>query len=241
MASGLPHRPARGLSDTLSPVADDPAAQALWAANQEQLYASLKDLRAGVPRPALVERDRHGAPLRRAGAARPRLRGRLGRVERRASARPSRRSPRPRRGRLAHRRVDRSAAPIRARRRSSCPAAAGAGSRAKPVQRAGGQQAHRARRVARAGRRSRIDADGASTALAPAEEARAADSDEVIRSYEIGARPRRHRRDRHAEGTTSYPLSVIEDRPPTIAARAADGQPHRLLHARPSTSPTITA
>ena len=57
LLSGLPHRPARGLADKISPVADDAAAQALWAASQARLYASLKDLRAGAPRPALVERD----------------------------------------------------------------------------------------------------------------------------------------------------------------------------------------
>ena len=57
LLSGLPHRPARGLADKISPVADDAAAQALWAASQARLYASLKNLRAGAPRPALVERD----------------------------------------------------------------------------------------------------------------------------------------------------------------------------------------
>jgi uncharacterized protein (TIGR02302 family) len=55
--SDLPHRPARGLSDTISPVADDAAAQALWAAEQARLYASLKNLRAGTPRPAMAARD----------------------------------------------------------------------------------------------------------------------------------------------------------------------------------------
>ncbi len=44
----------------MSPVADDIAARALWRANQERLYASLKDLRAGTPRPAMTERDRNG-------------------------------------------------------------------------------------------------------------------------------------------------------------------------------------
>ena len=57
--SGLPHRPARGLADTMSPVANGPDAQALWAANQQRLFASLKDLKAGAPKPALAERDRH--------------------------------------------------------------------------------------------------------------------------------------------------------------------------------------
>ncbi len=36
LRSGLPHRPARGLADRISPVADDDVARALWAANQER-------------------------------------------------------------------------------------------------------------------------------------------------------------------------------------------------------------
>ncbi len=56
-SSNLPHRPARGLSDKISPVADDAPARALWAAEQARLYASLKDLRAGTPHPEMVERD----------------------------------------------------------------------------------------------------------------------------------------------------------------------------------------
>jgi uncharacterized protein (TIGR02302 family) len=55
--SGLPHRPTIGLGDRISPVADDAAAKALWMANQRQLYASLMNLRVGVPRPGLQGRD----------------------------------------------------------------------------------------------------------------------------------------------------------------------------------------
>ncbi len=55
--SDLPHRPARGLSDKISPVADDAAAKALWAAEQARLYATLKNLRAGTPHPDMAARD----------------------------------------------------------------------------------------------------------------------------------------------------------------------------------------
>ncbi len=55
--SDLPHRPARGLSDKISPVADDAAAKALWAAEQARLYATLKNLRAGTPHPEMAARD----------------------------------------------------------------------------------------------------------------------------------------------------------------------------------------
>jgi len=55
--SELPHRPARGLTDTISKVADDAPARALWAAEQARLYASLKNLRAGFPNPEMPKRD----------------------------------------------------------------------------------------------------------------------------------------------------------------------------------------
>ena len=92
LASDLPHRPARGLTDRISPVADDAAAQALWAAEQARLYASLTNLRAGAPHPEMAERDPNALPLRRAGAARRSPSRSAGANGRRGSARPSRRS-----------------------------------------------------------------------------------------------------------------------------------------------------
>ncbi|HSM40892.1 MAG TPA: DUF4175 family protein, partial [Afifellaceae bacterium] len=55
--SGLDHRPASGLRDTLSKVSDDPAARALWTAHRKRLLAQMENLRAGVPDPQMARRD----------------------------------------------------------------------------------------------------------------------------------------------------------------------------------------
>ncbi len=57
LRSGLDHRPASGLRDTLSPVSDDPTAQALWAEHRKRLLAQMENLRAGAPRPEMARRD----------------------------------------------------------------------------------------------------------------------------------------------------------------------------------------
>ena len=49
--SGIGHRPATALTDTLS--SQDPVAQALWQAQRERTLASLKRIRAGLPSPRL--------------------------------------------------------------------------------------------------------------------------------------------------------------------------------------------
>jgi uncharacterized protein (TIGR02302 family) len=49
--SGIRHRPATALTDTLS--SQDPIAQALWQAQRERTLASLKRIRAGLPSPRL--------------------------------------------------------------------------------------------------------------------------------------------------------------------------------------------
>lgn len=49
--SGIRHRPATTLTDTLS--SKDPVALALWQAQRERTLASLKRIRAGLPRPRL--------------------------------------------------------------------------------------------------------------------------------------------------------------------------------------------
>lgn len=56
-ASGLPHRPAHGLRDHISPVANDAVAAALWAAERQRLLQSLRGLRAGAPAPEMARRD----------------------------------------------------------------------------------------------------------------------------------------------------------------------------------------
>ncbi|MGY8636362.1 TIGR02302 family protein [Bradyrhizobium sp. 14AA] len=53
--SGIRHRPATTLTDTLS--SQDPVAQALWQAQRERTLASLKRIRAGLPQPRLALHD----------------------------------------------------------------------------------------------------------------------------------------------------------------------------------------
>jgi uncharacterized protein (TIGR02302 family) len=53
--SGVRHRPATTLTDTLS--SQDPVAQALWQAQRERTLASLKRIRAGLPHPRLAIHD----------------------------------------------------------------------------------------------------------------------------------------------------------------------------------------
>ncbi|CCD90782.1 fragment of conserved hypothetical protein (part 1) [Bradyrhizobium sp. ORS 375] len=53
--SGIAHRPATALTDTLS--TQDPIARALWQAQRERTLASIKRIRAGTPRPRLSLHD----------------------------------------------------------------------------------------------------------------------------------------------------------------------------------------
>jgi uncharacterized protein (TIGR02302 family) len=53
--SGIRHRPATALTDTL--VTQDPVAQALWQAQRERTLASIKRIRAGLPSPRLPIHD----------------------------------------------------------------------------------------------------------------------------------------------------------------------------------------
>ncbi|WP_375311291.1 TIGR02302 family protein [Bradyrhizobium sp. A5] len=53
--SGIRHRPATTLTDTLT--SQDPIAQALWQAQRERTLASLKRIRAGLPHPRLALHD----------------------------------------------------------------------------------------------------------------------------------------------------------------------------------------
>ena len=54
-SSGIRHRPATTLTDTLS--SQDPVAQALWQAQRERTLASIKRIRAGLPHPRLALHD----------------------------------------------------------------------------------------------------------------------------------------------------------------------------------------
>ena len=53
--SGIRHRPATTLTDTLT--SQDPVAKALWQAQRERTLASLKRIRASLPRPRLALHD----------------------------------------------------------------------------------------------------------------------------------------------------------------------------------------
>ena len=53
--TGIRHRPATALTDTLT--TQDPFAQALWQAQRERTLASLKRIRAGLPSPRLAIHD----------------------------------------------------------------------------------------------------------------------------------------------------------------------------------------
>jgi uncharacterized protein (TIGR02302 family) len=53
--SGIRHRPATALTDTLA--TQDPVAQALWQAQRERTLASIKRIRAGLPSPRLAIHD----------------------------------------------------------------------------------------------------------------------------------------------------------------------------------------
>ncbi|MBB4373143.1 uncharacterized protein (TIGR02302 family) [Bradyrhizobium sp. cir1] len=53
--SGIRHRPATTLTDTLT--SQDPIAKALWQAQRERTLASLKRIRAGLPHPRLALHD----------------------------------------------------------------------------------------------------------------------------------------------------------------------------------------
>ncbi|MCP3394368.1 TIGR02302 family protein [Bradyrhizobium sp. CCGB12] len=53
--SGIRHRPATTLTDTLT--SQDPVAKVLWQAQRERTLASIKRIRAGLPRPRLALHD----------------------------------------------------------------------------------------------------------------------------------------------------------------------------------------
>jgi uncharacterized protein (TIGR02302 family) len=55
--SGLQHRPATTIDDKLAIGGEDPVIGALWRAHVERTAAAARTLRAGWPRPRLVERD----------------------------------------------------------------------------------------------------------------------------------------------------------------------------------------
>ncbi len=211
--SDLPHRPARGLSDTISAVADDAAAKALWAAEQARLYASLKNLRAGTPHPDMATRDpnalRFAVPILLVlafavgwGEWTTRLTEAFSPV---AAA-----------GAPAAARVDAwidppaytHQAPVFLSRRDDAAAA--------PISVPEGSKLS-VRVVSRAPTQVTLANAAGANALTPTVESRPGESDDVIRSYEAVVDQDATVEIAEGETKTSYVMHIIEDRPPTIA------------------------
>src|SRR5215210_6338754 len=57
--SGLKHRPARALEDTLALGSDDPGARALWELHRRRAEAVINRLRVASPSPGMARRDRY--------------------------------------------------------------------------------------------------------------------------------------------------------------------------------------
>jgi uncharacterized protein (TIGR02302 family) len=57
--SGVPHRPASALEDTLANRSSDPATQALWSLHRKRLEAEIARLRVAAPSPRVPQRDRY--------------------------------------------------------------------------------------------------------------------------------------------------------------------------------------
>ena len=57
--SGLPHRPASGLSDRLANAGDDPATRALWQLHRKRLVEAARRMRLAPPSPRMVDHDRY--------------------------------------------------------------------------------------------------------------------------------------------------------------------------------------
>jgi uncharacterized protein (TIGR02302 family) len=55
--SGIGHRPATAMADTLATAADDPVSSALWRAHVERAIAAARALKAGIPAPKVPLRD----------------------------------------------------------------------------------------------------------------------------------------------------------------------------------------
>ncbi len=57
--SGIAHRPASALDDSLANAGDDPTTEALWALHRQRLARHVAALRAGLPSPRMVDFDRY--------------------------------------------------------------------------------------------------------------------------------------------------------------------------------------
>ena len=213
LVSGLPHRPARGLTDRISPVADDTAACTLWEAEQRRLYASLGNLRAGAPRPAMAERDpnayRFAVPVLMVLAfavAWGEWATRLGEAFTPVTVAPA----------AIAARIDAwidppsytRQAPIFLSRRSGQLAA-------EPVLVPEGSKLT-VRVVSREAAQVTVETAEGIVVLAPEPAGAPSESGDVIRSYETLLGRDSTVAVAHADGTTAYPITIVEDHPPTI-------------------------
>jgi uncharacterized protein (TIGR02302 family) len=214
LTSGLPHRPAQGLTDRISRVADDMSARALWKAEQQRLYASLSALKAGAPRPALAERDPRGfrfaVPVLLAlgfAVAWGEWATRLGEAFSPVSVVPA----------AAAARIDAWIDPPTYTRQAPVFLSRRTGEEARaPVTVPEGSKLT-VRVVSRDAAQVTVESGASVVALAPTEESGPADSDEAIRSYEAVLARDSAIAVAHGDGATTYQVVVIGDQPPTIA------------------------
>lgn len=213
LVSGLAHRPARGLSDKLSPVADDAAAQALWAAEQARLFALLKRLKAGTPRPAMAARDpaalRFAVPILLAlafvvswGEWTPRL------ME---GVSPVRVAPA-----AVAARIDAWIDPPAYTRQAPVFLSRRTGAAADAAVSVPEGSELTVRVVSRDPAQVTIESGGKPVALAPTEESPPGEGAESIRAYKAELDRDATIEIAHADGKTTYPVTVIEDKPPTV-------------------------
>ncbi len=211
--SELPHRPAHGLTDTMSSVADDLSARALWRANRERLVTALKDLKSGPPRPALAERDSNG--LRFAVPVLLALAFAVGWGEwttRLSEAwSPVRALPT-----AVAARIDAWLDPPPYTRQAPVFLSRRTGAAAAEAVSAPEGSTLTVRVVSREPAQITVDSGGAMMALTPDEEGRAEDSEDVIRSYSAVLNRDSTVAIAHTNGETTYRIVVVEDRPPTI-------------------------
>ena len=241
LVSGLPHRPARGLTDKISRVADDASARALWAADQARLRASLNALRAGTPKPEMAARDpiglRFAVPVLIAlsfAVGWGEWTTRIGEAFSPVSVAPP----------AVAARIDAWIDPPAYTRQAPVFLSRRAGeAAATPVSVPEGSKLT-VRIVSREPAEVSVETAAGAAPLAPdAEELPAgsvAASEETIRSYAALLDRDATLRIAHGGGAAAYPIAIVEDRPPTIA-RGPLTQTEAAPSPSPSMSPTITA
>jgi uncharacterized protein (TIGR02302 family) len=185
----------------------------MWAAEQARLYATLGNLRAGAPRPGMVERDpnalRFAVPVLLAlgfFVAWGEWLSRPGEAFSPVSVAPA----------AVATRIDAWIDPPPYTRQAPVFLSRRADAATEAVRVPEGSKLT-VRVVSREPAQVTIESGGGIVALTPAEETQATDSDEAIRSYVATLDRDAIVAIGHSEGTTAYSVSVVDDRPPTIA------------------------